>query len=272
MLASIPFVRMIQAARGDFKPIWRDTQIRAYLRYIFYAVAIIVLYRLFYMHQGADPWDVTRETTFNVITIFSGTGFASTNVLQWGHLPFALLFCVALIGGCTGSTGCSVKIFRYQVLFQAIRAQIKRMQSPHRLYPLRLEGKRLDQDVVDSVMSFFTLFILTFGLLIVGLALTGLHPRTALTGAWTAIANVGAAEGNVPALGEGGKLDPGVLPDDLGTGTGDVTGPASPVANGAAVVWDGITGRALLTRLLGVLLAALSVQFVVDGVKSAFAG
>lgn len=70
--------------------------------------------------------------------------------------------------------------------------------------------------------------------------------HTAINGLGTAaIANVGAAEGNVPALGEGGKLDPGVLPDDLGTGTGDVTGPASPVANGAAVVWDGITGRAL---------------------------
>ena len=44
-------------------------------------------------------------------------------------------------------------------------------------------------------MAFFTLFILSFGLLIVGLALTGLHPRTALTGAWTAIANVGVIWG-----------------------------------------------------------------------------
>lgn len=195
VLASIPFVRMIQATRGNFQPLWRDSQIRAYLRYIFYAVAIIVLYRLAYIHQTADPWEVLRETTFNVITIFSGTGFASTNVLLWGHLPFALLFCVALIGGCTGSTGCSVKIFRYQVLFQAVRAQIKRMQSPHRLYPLRLAGKRLDQEVVNSVMAFFTMFVLTFGLLIVGLAMTGLHPKTALTGAWTAIANVGPVWG-----------------------------------------------------------------------------
>lgn len=195
VLASIPFVRMIQAARGDVKPLWRDTQVRAYLRWIFYSVAVIVIYRMLYIHQTAHPWDTLRETTFNVITIFSGTGFASTNVLDWGHLPFAILFYVALIGGCTGSTGCSVKIFRYQVLFQAVRAQIKRMQSPHRLYPLRLEGKRLDQDVVDSVMAFFTMFVLTFGLLIVGLALTGLHPKTALTGAWTAIANVGPAWG-----------------------------------------------------------------------------
>lgn len=205
ILASIPFVRMVQAMRGDIRPLWKDTQVRAYLRWIFYSVAIIVLYRLAYVHQTAHPWEVIRETTFNVITIFSGTGFASTNVLEWGHLPFALLFCVALIGGCTGSTGCSVKIFRYQVLFQAVKAQIRRMQSPHRLYPLRLGGKRLEKDVVDSIMTFFTMFILTFGLLIVGLSLTGLHPKTSLTAAWTAIANVGPVWG--PEITSNGSIE-----------------------------------------------------------------
>ena len=69
------------------------------------------------------------------------------------------------------------------------------MHSPHRVYALRYEGRPLDQDVIDSVMAFFTLFMLTFGLLIVGLSLTGLHPRTALTGAWTAIANIGPVWG-----------------------------------------------------------------------------
>ena len=206
ILASIPFVRMVQAFRGDVLPIWRDMQIRAYLRWIFLSVAVIVLYRLAWLDQGDDPQGMLREVTFNTITIFSGTGFASTDVLEWGHLPFAILFCVALIGGCTGSTACSVKIFRYQVLFQAVRAQIRRMQSPHRLYPLRLGGKRLEGDVVDSVMTFFTLFVLTFGLLIVGLALTGLHPKTALTGAWTAIANVGPVWG--PEITANGSVEP----------------------------------------------------------------
>ncbi|MFI0396838.1 TrkH family potassium uptake protein [Paracoccus jiaweipingae] len=190
VLASIPFIRMVQALRGNAMPLWRDVQIRAYLRWIFYAVAVIVLYRLIYM-EDMHPLDVVRETVFNVISTFSGTGFASTDMSAWGHLPFVVLIVVGLIGGCTGSTGCSVKVFRYLVLIQAVRAQVRRMRSPHRVYPLRLEGRSLDQDVVDSVMAFFTLFVLTFGLLIVGLALTGLHPRTALTGAWTAIANVG---------------------------------------------------------------------------------
>ena len=195
ILASIPFIRMVQALHGQFTPIWQDTQIRAYLRWISYACVIILIYRIvFLQHQGSLA-EIARETVFNVISTFSGTGFSSTNVMEWGHLPLAVLIICGLIGGCTGSTGCSVKVFRYLVLFQAVRAQLRRMHSPHRVYALRYEGRPLDQDMIDSVMAFFTLFILTFGLLIVGLSLTGLHPRTALTGAWTAIANIGPVWG-----------------------------------------------------------------------------
>ncbi|MFN3526243.1 MAG: TrkH family potassium uptake protein [Paracoccus sp. (in: a-proteobacteria)] len=195
IMASIPFIRMVQAMRGDLQPIWADRQIRTYLRWIAYACGVIVLYRLFYMHQDDAPFEMLRETIFNTVSTFSGTGYASTDMLAWGHLPLALLIVVGLIGGCTGSTGCSVKVFRYLILLEAVRSQIRRMHSPHRVYPLRYEGRPLDRDVVNSVMAFFTLFMLTFGLLIVGLSLTGLHPRTALTGAWTAIANIGPVWG-----------------------------------------------------------------------------
>ncbi|MGZ3216921.1 TrkH family potassium uptake protein [Paracoccus sp. T5] len=195
IMASIPFIRLVQAMRGNVVPLWQDRQIRTYLRWIFYACALILSYRLLYMHQDAHLGEVIRETVFNTVTLFSGTGYGSTDVTAWGHLPLALLIVVGLIGGCTGSTGCSIKIFRYLVLLEAVRAQIRRMHTPHRVYPLRYEGQPLDQDIIDSVMAFFTLFMLTFGLLIVGLAMTGLHPRTALTAAWTAIANVGPAWG-----------------------------------------------------------------------------
>ncbi|RMC34262.1 TrkH family potassium uptake protein [Paracoccus alkanivorans] len=195
ILASIPFIRMVQVMRGNFLPIWQDSQIRAYLRWILYTCAVIALYRLLVMQQGDNPGDLIRETVFNTISTFSGTGFASTDMTAWGHLPLALLVVVGLIGGCTGSTGCSVKVFRYLVLFQAIRAQVRRLHSPHRVYPLRYDGRPLEQEVIDSVMAFFTLFMLSFGLLIVGLSLTGLHTQTALTAAWTAIANVGPAWG-----------------------------------------------------------------------------
>lgn len=204
VMASVPFIRLVQALRGNYVPLWQDRQVRTYLRWICYVCAIIIVYRLVYMEQDTHLGEMLRETVFNTISVFSGTGFASTDMTAWGHLPLALLVIVGLIGGCTGSTGCSVKIFRYLVLLEAVRAQIRRMHSPHRVYPLRYEGQPLDKGIIDSVMAFFTLFMLTFGLLIVGLALTGLHPRTALTAAWTAIANIGPLWG--PEVSSNGSI------------------------------------------------------------------
>lgn len=202
-LATIPVVRMAQAVRGEMRPLLRDPQIHGYLRWTLYAIGLILAYRVFYRGETDLP-QLLRETVFNTVSIFSGTGFSSTDVTAWGHLPFAVLIVAGLIGGCSGSTGCSVKVFRYQVLFEAVRAQIRRMHSPHRVYSAQMAGRALTRDVVDSVMGFFTMFMLSFGVLIVALALTGLHPLTALTAAWTSIANVGPVWG--PEIGATGAV------------------------------------------------------------------
>ncbi|WP_415184054.1 TrkH family potassium uptake protein [Phaeovulum sp.] len=193
VLASLPFIRFIQLTQGNVVPLWRDVQVRAYLRWIGYAVAIIVAYRM--LRHEAAFWPTLREVTFNVITIFSGTGYSSEDVTTWGHLAFVVLIISGLIGGCTASTGCSVKVFRYLILFEAVKTQIRRLYSPNRVELVRLDHRPVDTEVVNSVMAFFTMFILSFGLLIVGLSLTGLETKTALTAAWTAIANVGPAWG-----------------------------------------------------------------------------
>ncbi len=204
ILAALPFLRMVQLVRGDAMPLYQDAQVRAFLRWMFYAISAIVLYRIAWL-QAENPLHVIRETIFNVVTLTSGTGFGSSDVTQWGHFPFAILIIMGMIGGCTGSTACSIKVFRYLVLLQAIRAQIRRMHSPHRVFPITLQGRPLAPDVVGSVMAFFTTFMLAFGLLIVALALTGLHPRTALTGAWAMIANIGPVWG--PEVSGNGAID-----------------------------------------------------------------
>ncbi|WP_372840348.1 TrkH family potassium uptake protein [Phaeovulum sp.] len=193
ILASLPFIRFVQLTQGQVRPIWQDVQVRAYLRWTLYAIAVIVIYRMF-RHEAAF-WPTLREVSFNVVTIFSGTGYLSEDVTQWGHLAFVVLLVVGLIGGCTSSTACSVKVFRYLILFEAIKTQIKRLHSPHRVLAVHYGGRPVEADVVNSVIAFFSLFILSYGVLIVALSLTGLSAETAMTAAWTAIANVGPAWG-----------------------------------------------------------------------------
>ncbi|RMH41854.1 MAG: TrkH family potassium uptake protein [Alphaproteobacteria bacterium] len=202
-LASLPFVRFIQLLSGDARPLWRDVQVRAYLRWTAYAVAAIVIYRMAVFATPFEP--ALRETVFNVVSLFSGTGYGSEDITAWGPFPFTVIIIIGLVGGCTSSTACSVKVFRYLVLFEAIRAQIRRLYSPNRVVNMRLGRQPLAEDVVNSVLVFFTLFMLSFAGLTVLLDLAGLSTETALTASWTAIANIGPAFG--PGVGPTGAVD-----------------------------------------------------------------
>ncbi|MEZ5912594.1 MAG: TrkH family potassium uptake protein [Paracoccaceae bacterium] len=203
LAASTPFIRFVQLMQGSARPLLHDVQLRAYLRWNAYAVVAIVAYEM--VHLGEPFWVTLRETVFNVVTSFSGTGYTSVDIGLWGPLPFVVFIIVGAIGGCTASTGCSIKVFRYLILFEAIKSQIRRIHSPNAVLPVRLEGRPVSEDILNSVIVFLTLFIVTFGLVSVALSLTGLSTRTAITAAWTAVFNVGPAFG--PEVGPTGAMN-----------------------------------------------------------------
>ena len=194
VLASLPFVRYVQVASGSAKPLFRDTQVRAFLWIIAVLVAVITAYRIIANDDHAEH--AFREAVFNVTSIITGTGYASVDYQLWGAFPVVLFFFIGLIGGCAGSTCCSVKIFRYQLMVAAVRAQIRRIHSPNGIFTPRYDGRPVTAEVLNSVTSFFGVFVVTLGLIAIALGLTGLDFVTALSGAATAIANIG------PGLGE----------------------------------------------------------------------
>lgn len=194
ILASLPFVRYVQLLSGSAKPLLRDSQLRAYLATIFGFTILFTLFRLYAF--GDHPEEGFREGLFNVVSIISGTGYASVDYQLWGSLAVAVFFFLGLIGGCAGSTACSVKIFRYQLLFASIKAQIRRIHTPHGIFQPRYDGKPVSEDVLSSVMSFFVMFVVSLGVLSVLLGMTGLDFITSVSGAASALANIGPGLGS----------------------------------------------------------------------------
>lgn len=202
-LAGLPFIRYVQLVNGSVQPLLRDIQVRAYFRWTLYAVGLVAGYRVFTSDEAIEP--IIREAGFNVVSLFSGTGFGSAEITAWGDFPILVFIVAGFIGACTASTGCSIKVFRFLVLFEAIKAQLHQLVSPNRVILLRLDGRRLDDDVVVSVVVMFTAFVLGFGVLTILLSLTGLEMRTAFTAAWTSICNIGPAFG--PEVGPSGAMN-----------------------------------------------------------------
>ncbi|MBB3993017.1 trk system potassium uptake protein TrkH [Sulfitobacter undariae] len=195
ILAALPFVRYVQLINGNPVALRRDPQVRGFVMTIFVLVILLVVLLEEGVHLGNEQ--AFREALFNVTSIISGTGFSSVDYMQWGSFAVALFFFMGLIGGCAGSTACSVKIFRYQLLFASIRAQLRRIRSPHGIFTPRYDGRPVTEEVLASVMSFFVFFIVTLGLVSVALSMTGLDFVTSISGAATALANVGPGLGDI---------------------------------------------------------------------------
>ncbi|MGB2203299.1 MAG: TrkH family potassium uptake protein [Pseudooceanicola atlanticus] len=204
ILAALPFVRYVQLINGNRRALPADSQVRAFLLTIlvFAGITFVALLHIFPHH-----WEKSlREALFNITSILSGTGYASVDYMAWGPFLITVFFFIGLIGGCAGSTACSIKIFRYQILFAAIRSQIRRIHMPHGRFAPRYDGRPISADVMGSVMSFFVFFIVSMGLLAVALALTGLDFVTSISGAATALANIGPGLGET--IGPAGNFGP----------------------------------------------------------------
>ncbi len=194
LLGSLPFVRYIQIVQGTARPLFLDPQVRGYLTVVLTVTLAMTFFRLVF--NGDHFEHGFREGIFNVTSIISGTGYASVDYQLWGTFPVVTFFFLGLVGGCAGSTACSVKIFRYQLLFASVRARVRAIHTPHGVFTPRYAGRPVGEDILSSVMAFFVMFVVSLGLLSVALSLTGLDTVTAVSGAATALANVGPGLGD----------------------------------------------------------------------------
>ncbi|HEY9548732.1 MAG TPA: TrkH family potassium uptake protein [Kiloniellaceae bacterium] len=195
LLGSVPFVLYLRVARGSLRPVFADSQVRWFLSIVGVSVALVALW--LYHNELMDPLDALRYSTFNVISVMTGSGFATADYGRWGSFVMAIMFVLMFIGGCAGSTTCGIKIFRLQVLYAIVEAQIYRLMQPNGVFFAYYNRKPIPDPVATSVMSFFFLFAACFALLAIALGLTGLDFVTAVSGAATAIGNVGPGLGDV---------------------------------------------------------------------------
>lgn len=203
LLGSMPFVLYLQALRGRPLLLWRDEQVRAFAGIVLFLLLLVTVWLVGW--NGFGLVEALRFGGFNVISILTGTGYATTDYGQWGHFSVSLFFLVMFIGGCAGSTSCGIKIFRFQVLFKSMAAWSNRVLVPSGVFVARYNGRRISEDVRVSILNFLIFFMVSFLVLAFAVALTGVDWITAFSGAGTALANVGPGLG--PTIGPSGTFE-----------------------------------------------------------------
>lgn len=206
LLSALPYVRFVQLLNGSARPLLIDPQVRTFFLIVAAVVAVLALSRWLVTSEAEASF---RAALFNTVSIITGTGYATEDFGEWGPFAMMVFFLIALTGGCAGSTSCSVKVFRYQVLAATVRAQVRAIHNPSGVFQARYDGRPIGDEVVSSVMAFFMFFFVSLAVTTLTLSLIGLDLLTALSGAAATLGNVGPGLGDI--IGPSGNY--ATLPD-----------------------------------------------------------
>ena len=136
--------------------------------------------------------------TFQVSSIITTTGFATTDFNAWPMFAKCVLVMLMFIGACAGSTGGGLKVSRVMLVGKSVGRELKRLIHPRSVGVIRLEGKRVEESVVQSATAYVALYFLLFG---ASFLLLCLEPAFDLESNFTAVAacinNVGPGLGAV---------------------------------------------------------------------------
>ncbi len=195
LLGSLPFVLYIQALRGRPMLLVNDWQVRTFIS-LLVLFSLILAYWL--MWRDNVPWSTAlRLAAFNVTSIITTTGYAVTDYTDWGNFAIVALYFLTFVGGCSGSTAGGLKIYRLLVLMHSCHLSMRRLIRPNGVFSAKYNGKPITIEAIGTVSAFVVVYTATIVLLAMGLAMTGLDFATSLSGAATAVANVGPGIGTV---------------------------------------------------------------------------
>jgi trk system potassium uptake protein TrkH len=195
IMSCLPFVLYIQAARGHFRPFFKDTQVWVFITML--GVAIMCTAYWLEIKDNYSFEDALRFASFNVTSVMTTTGFSSTNYALWGTFPTFILLIVSMIGGCTGSTAGAIKIFRFQVLWEIFKVQIKQLVHPSGVFKMRFNEKPISEGVAGSVLLFFFIYISVFMISTLLLCMANLDWATSASAVASSMAAAGYGLGDI---------------------------------------------------------------------------
>lgn len=184
----------VHLLKGNWRPLWKDGQIRAYTATVVVSTLVVALWH--WLKTGGMPFlQALRASAFTVVSIMTTSGFSSTNYAQWESFPLFVIFLLMFVGGCTGSTAGGIKLFRFQIIFSLARSQIHKLRHPHGVFVPLYHHQKIREGIFDSVFAYLAFYGFSVILVALGLSLYNLDFITCLSGALTAVSNVGPGLG-----------------------------------------------------------------------------
>ncbi|EGU17778.1 potassium uptake protein TrkH [Vibrio mimicus SX-4] len=141
--------------------------------------------------------DALRVSMFNIVSVVTTTGFGLDDFTSWGALPSTIFAFLLMAGACSGSTSGGIKVFRFQIAMALLKKQLLNLVHPSGIFIQRYNQRPVNEEIIRSVVAFGLTFFITIVVLAGALSAMGLDSITSISGAVTAVANVGPGMGSV---------------------------------------------------------------------------
>lgn len=188
LIFGINFTMFYLILIGSFKAVFKNEEVKTYL--IMVAVSVIIITINIY-GTCKNLEEAFRLSLFQVSSIVSTTGYSTTNFINWPSLSLLVLLLLMISGACAGSTAGGMKVSRIVILAKSFVRNIKRMIAPRKIETLKINGKTIEEEQVESVQSFLVVYFIVL-LACAGLiSIDGYDVLTNLTASLTCISNVG---------------------------------------------------------------------------------
>jgi trk system potassium uptake protein TrkH len=176
--------------RKSLLPYWSDPEAKAYL-FTLVAACLAVAAFLYHSDVYDDQWKALRYATFNVVSIATTTGYASTDYNQWPIFAPVLMLFLCGFATCAGSTGGGIKMIRGLILLKQARREFTRILHPRAVNPVIVGGQVLENKVIFAVLAFMLIYGASIIWLTFLLLLSGLDVITAFSAIVACINNTG---------------------------------------------------------------------------------
>ncbi len=199
VLSGINFALHFSAFRSRSLTAYRlDPEVKVYAGLLLLGIVISTLYLT--LNNVYPTWEESlRFGAFQTISLATTTGFSSTNYSVWPAFVPTMLIMMSFIGGSAGSTAGGMKVIRFVLLAKQGSREIKRLLHPNALMPVKLNGKAIPDKVITAVWGFFSLYIVSFVVIMLTLMMLGLDQVTAFSAVAASINNLGPGLGEVAA-------------------------------------------------------------------------
>ncbi|BCR24032.1 TrkH family potassium uptake protein [Aquipseudomonas alcaligenes] len=195
ILGSLPFVLYVATLRGNYKALLRDQQVRGFFMLLLASWLMLACWK---WSTSELHWlDTLRLVAVNITSVMTTTGFAVGDYHLWGPFASMMFFYLGFVGGCSGSTAGGLKIFRFQVAYILLKANLRQLIHPRAVIKQQYNRHRLDEDIVRSILAFAFFYTITIASLALAVAMCGVDWITALTGAAAMVSGVGPGMGEV---------------------------------------------------------------------------